>query len=311
MWLSGVVGLLLQSAVGTPLLRATPATIEVGSEKGVALELELGDHATATAVRWGASVGTLTPQPGPQGSLHARYDPPPKGQPQIVFIWAEFELQGTAGRAWLGLPLSARAVLSVDTKPYATVAVEVADAHFGPVVAAATGQARVPVVIPPAVSTALVISKDRAGNTTQKSIELAPARYSQLAIRAWGEPTSSWADTRPLSVEVFAVDARGQPLAGAPTRLTASAGTLEPLPSLQPGVARWAFRAPETVSPGVAVLSAAVSGSQASLEVRLRPGPAAAQRSLPTLRAILSAPSFASVPELEKKTLAPAPSEVG
>lgn len=40
-------------------------------------------------------------------------------------------------------------------------------------------------------------------------------------------------------------------------------------------------------------------------ESHVRPGASAAQRSFPTLRTILSAPSFASVPELAKNTFAP------
>ena len=261
--------------LGVVSARVQPPEFTFGDRASARLEISaLGKDDTpieGAKVKLTVSVGAFSPVKslGP-GRFQATYLPPPRHLPQVAIILVEVEGLNLHEHAWLTLPLQARADLRIETKPRARLTVDVKDQSYGPIVADHLGRASVKALIPPCVDAALVHATDPAGNVSEKPLDLRPTPFPHAMMLV---PTDrvSWADREATPIEVFALDARCQPVASATgVSLLASAGTLGAPTSRGKGVLRFPFHGPEEVRAGSAKLTVKAGAQNLPMEVDVR-----------------------------------------
>src|SRR5512133_564412 len=169
------------------------------------------------------------------GRFSADYRPPGEPYPQVAIVAA------AAGGAWswAALPLSGHGVAVARSAPGAPIRVRIGDAFFGPVTADATGEARVPVVVPPGVD---------AAYHRDKPLPLHVPRSAHVYV-ALDRDTAPADAEQEVPVRVLAVSATGVPRSGAPLELTVTEGRVDALAEVAPG--EWS--ATWRLAPGAAV----------------------------------------------------------
>jgi hypothetical protein len=162
----------------------------------------------------------------------------------------------------------------VKTKPGARVTVRVGADAFGPVTAGASGDAVVPIVVPPGPEHAVATSIDPLGNESTKALDLAVPPFNRVALRVVDEVCVAGGAARVL---VLAVDKKGAPLVDARFVVTVDGASLAAKTApVAPGVYLWTWSPPAgrsgTVRISVALADAPVS--RASGEFRVLAAPA-------------------------------------
>jgi len=291
-------------STGALSVKATPARALAASSDPVTLEVTAGAPGDARLSAT-TSVGALSePRPAGPGRFWLAFTPPRERFPQVALIRLELERGGSRESTWLALPVDGAETLTLETtKPRARVDVTIGERTFGPVQADARGEVEIQVVVPPGVATARVRSVDRLGNQRVKPVDLAPPPFQQVRLAIPAGATASWADPRPLAVEIFAVDPTGAP-ATAPPTLGVDRGVLgEPSPGPAPGTFVVALRAPEQLPPDRrATITAGQEGKGDSLVVPLRAGP-------PVRVAVSARPSSYAAGSRQKIALAARPED--
>jgi hypothetical protein len=195
------------------------------------------------------------------GVFEAVLQPPPEAHPQLAIVSAITP----AGVAFAGLPLVGRGVAVARTEPNARITVEIRGRVFGPVLADDRGIARVPVEVPPGVSFALHHGKPL-------DLRVPPLRQAHLVV----VPAALRADREDVvTVYAFAATADGEPWAGAPLALSASAGSLGPPREVAPGALAATWTLPPGPAGAVSVEAGLPSGPPARLELPRPAGPPA------------------------------------
>lgn len=234
---------------GGPLDLRLPHRAILGDHDALAVTLRAVDP---DAIRLVASVGALDDIEVVDGRLQATYRPPTERFPQRAIIAA----LGPDGLLdWGVIPLVGQPTVETDTTPGAAVTVEVAGERFGPTVADAEGRANLTVLVPPGVAEATVHAVDPDGASTTEPLDLSTPQPPALAAICD-------ADTFVL----IALDARGEPLAGAPA-LSADGGQLGSPRTEPPGVHRASYQLPEGASRARFAIVAEHAGHQASCQV--------------------------------------------
>lgn len=252
-------------------LVADPPRLQAGD--GASLQLQISAPAEAAISLW-ASAGTVSaPIAAGPGRWSARYAAGPERFPRVALLLATAQIAGRVERAWLAVPIDGRDTLDLTTKSSSRVEVEIAGATFGPVRSDRAGRARVPVVVPPGISTAAVRVRDEFGNEKETTFDLRPPPFQRMRMVASGDSASA-SDPDPITLELFAVDARGGPARRADLLVTADRGTLGALEKRAPGLFSISWRAPEQAEAGEARVQARLAGSPAAQElgIAIRPG---------------------------------------
>ncbi len=233
-------------------------------------------------------VQDLTPS-GP-AAWSGRLVLPTRRAPQGLIVAAQMRSADIDVAGALFVPLPAVASPAFQTDPRAEVTLTVAGRVFGPKRASATGDVRVPVVVPPGVSMAVARTTNAVGKMAEEILDLGVPPFSRLLVLApetatHGRPTEVLvfgmdAHANPAPQTAFALQANGRrahPLHGGPgwTRFLATAPLLSAHPRMQ-------LRAYET-APGAAPSepSPATTDVSAHAEVALLAGPAARLMMIP------------------------------
>jgi hypothetical protein len=159
----------------------------------------------------------LAPDPPVPGLLLIVVSTIQNGRPvysaQSTEVWAEIDLPGRS-------------------EPGAQVEIVLPGAKFGPVAAGADGKFKLPVRVPPHVDKATARSRDRLGNTYQKTVDLFVPKFSELALVCPRRAVMAGGPPLPLAI------ASDHTLAGE-VSAKASAGGIDPelrfLPPTQAG----------------------------------------------------------------------------
>ncbi len=222
---------------------------------------------TAAPLRLGASVGRVgVPTETAPGEYRAVYEAPETRFPQVAILAATSE---DGGYAAVALPLAARVTVEGQAEPGGRITINVEGRAFGPQAVGPDGRFAVPVVVPPG-GRAFGVSVDALGNERRREIDLALPAFPRTLLAV--VPPVLRADGRARAeVVLAAVDARGQPLRGAPPRLTVDAGALSPPVARGPGL----FTATLTAPSGMGRGALRVAAGAASATVGLAPGPPA------------------------------------
>ena len=254
--------------------------IVLGETATVAVELHAattGGAAIDSALpRLKVSTGTISPpvRTAP-GTWHATFTPPKDAFPQTAILTASLDTSTRTSVAFASLRLWGKGFTSVKTKPGSQVTVFIGNESFGPITAAANGDARVPIVVPPGPERAVARSVDPLGNASQRTIDLGVPAFNRLAVVPLDDVVvgDGTGEARLLAI---AVDKKGEPLFNAKISVRPSVGELAaPIEGIAPGLYRAIYR------PGPAVRGEAVlifgldgaPGSTARVALRLLAGP--------------------------------------
>ena len=222
----------------------------LGAEQEMTLAIEVHDNEGALRFvpeRAVASVGTIAAVTavGPD-RFAARYLAPNGRFPQVAIIVVDLGGGGQHLRAVARLALHAAAEMPFHTSANAWVTVRVEDRSFGPVRADGQGNVTIPIVVPPGVREGRARATDAYGSTRETLVDLQPASFNQLLIMAAPQfEAGNFAE-----VSIFAVSARGEPMAKGRATLRSAEGMVHPLGDGVPGEERFLVEAPVRLEAG-------------------------------------------------------------
>lgn len=248
----------------------------VTAEDSAQIELSVLDAAGRplrdAQVSLSVNVGTVTePAPTPDGTFHATYQPGSQEGSQVALFHATVKQGASSSGAWLALPVHGPSLLRVKAPPRAKVVVSVGAASYGPVAATASGEAAVPVKLPPGVASAQVTITERSGKNRTQTVPLPEPRFPRLQIVALESPVQG----HPVRLQGFVVDDSGNPaVALPPLAVSAEQGTLGPIEAKEGGV----FEVPYTASAGstapVRISASPLEDTDRAFTLQVEPRPA-------------------------------------
>jgi len=260
---------------------ASPERIVLTQDPSSALTIKVvdpeGNPVDGLTLKAAANVGEVQAMSrvGP-GSYSAIYVPPPTPFPQVatISVWDGNQPNRVFGFFRISLigkvnyPVNARAA-------GVTLIFKVGNTTFPPVVSDATGQASVPITVPPGVRSASVEMIQADGARSTQKIDLQVPPFNRIAVG--GVPDFIPSDGEHQSkVHFFVVDSRGRPADGAELSLTATQGKLTPPKFLGNGLYESTYTAPGLGTASRATISASLVGEEAastdSVELGLEPG---------------------------------------
>src|SRR5260221_8060715 len=181
-------------------LSAEPARLVLGKDAGA--DLVLKNAPGGATVIFTTSAGTVGEAKRDGDTFHARFTAPALKAPSVALVLARIEDGTSRELAWAAIPLSGADTMEIETRPGARVEADVAGHKVGPVIADGKGTARLPMIVPPGVSTATLHITDKLGNSSEKPLDLEPPPFTRVRVAARQEGTSSAA---PIDLEIFVV----------------------------------------------------------------------------------------------------------
>jgi hypothetical protein len=219
------------------------------------------------------NVGTVTePTPTQEGVFIATYQPPTQEGPQVALFHAAVKRGAVAGPgAWLSLPIHGRHHLRVQAPPRSRVQVSIGGASFGPVIANASGEATLPVEVPPGASSALVTTVSRSGRTRTQTVPLPASRFTRIRLVAPETPRQA----TPVRLQGFVVDESGNPAVPLPPiAVSTDRGTLGPVEPKEGGVFEVSYTAPARSEAPVSLSAYPLEDPERTFTFQFEPGPA-------------------------------------
>jgi hypothetical protein len=219
------------------------------------------------------NVGSVTqPVLEDDGVWRATWQPPAGEGPQVALFHAAVE-QGTSRSVrWLSLPVHGRHLLRVQAPPRARVQVSLGGATFGPVKAEARGEASVPVVVPPGVTSAQVTTLSPSRRPQTQTVPLPfPA-----SPRIWlVPPQQAPLGGRPVPLEGFVVDGEGRPATPLPPLVVSvRQGSLGPIQAKEGGTFEVAYTALRSGESPVDISVSTLAEPERPFTLQLEPRPA-------------------------------------
>jgi hypothetical protein len=169
------------------------------------------------------SAGRLGPWEASADGWVARYEPPKENYPQVALIAVVDRTRGT-DIAVTTLPLYGNVSFPVRGIPNGAVSVTVGNETFGPVTASKDGKARVPIVVPPGVSTGTVRSVSGM-QKEESSLDLRLPAFQRVALLPSMDAVPADGATA-VPVYALVVDELGQPDADARVTFSATSGNV-------------------------------------------------------------------------------------
>ncbi|MCB9762341.1 MAG: hypothetical protein H6739_21270 [Alphaproteobacteria bacterium] len=244
-------------------IASNPAQLVLGQDKSVSLNFTLsggaGQPQAGAKLKVLASSGTIENLTHlGNGEFTARYVAPAVNYPHIAIITVVDERSPSTLYGAHAIHLVGKTDFPVSSAPGATVIVRINDRDFGPYTTDAGGGARVPLMVPPGVQSATLVSVVN-GNKTEEPLDLklpATRRISFFPTNTAipGDPSVS------VPVRVAVTTPQGQPDPGAKVRLTASGGTISEATHEGNGVYKAMFTPPRMIDGGNVTLQVAIEG---------------------------------------------------
>jgi hypothetical protein len=218
------------------------------------------------------NAGSVTePVSTPEGTFTATFQPAAQEGPQVALFHATVKQGAGSSSAWLALPIHGAHQLRVKAPARSRVRATVGAASFGPVTASASGEATVPVKLPPGISSAEVTTVDRSGRSRTQTISLPVPRFARIRIVAPEPPVQ---DT-PIRLQGFVVDESGNPaVALPPLAVSVERGLLGPIEAKEGGLFEIPYTAPAPGGGPVHVSAAPVEEPERAFTLQLEPLPA-------------------------------------
>lgn len=242
---------ILATQEGVLTLEPAVTTLKLGRVRDVPVTLT-GRHPGGRPVRQDelvlqTNVGrleqlkTLSP-----GRFSARYVLEERNIPQTV-VMAAFVGEGPQRLvSWAALKLIATPEIPIETEPGARVWIEIAGSTFGPVLADASGLARVKVQVGPGARTMNVRVVDRVGNSSRSAQPLGIPRVP-MALLQLDRRSHRMDEPEPLGVTLVSVLENGAGQLELPGRFEPGRGQLGGVVALAPGIFFTTFRPASSV----------------------------------------------------------------
>jgi hypothetical protein len=200
---------------------ANPAAVVLGQTPEATVTLTGGTGELAIRASSG-TVSAVTPMG--DGRTVARFIAPRLNYPQLAILTMVDESGAGDASGWSVVPLQGAVDYPVEAPPNSTVLLKVAGREFGPRQANASGQATLPIVVPPGVSRATVVSVTN-GVSSERPLDLSVPETRLVAL--YPMPASVPAGTR-VPVRMVKLLPDGRPDTTATVGVAASGGTVEP-----------------------------------------------------------------------------------
>ena len=208
---------------------ASPARMVLGQDEAATLTVSLSGGA-AQAMEDGhlvieSSAGTITNLTAlGTGRFTALYTPPAELTPQLAIITLADARDPASTFGVLTLPLVGKAEVPVVGMPESKVILKVGEQEFGPIQADRRGKAQVPIIVPPGVREATLISILGEERTEEAlALDLPATSRARLLPLARGLPADP---AVPVEVRAYVARPEGGSDEGAKVTLSASAGTM-------------------------------------------------------------------------------------
>lgn len=236
-------------ASGGPLDLRAPAQMVLGRSPSVELSLRPPDGAE---VGLQVNVGEVSALRPAGDRLVATYTPPKQLYPQVLIVAVTNDRGALLD--WLPVPLAGLPRIDTQTEPDTSVRVRVEGEEFGPQRTDRAGKARVAIVVPPGVTSAVTVVRDRVGNVKEGSVAIEAPPFDRLLALC---PRTG------DRLVVLAVDSRGRRSERERLQVQASRGKLGAPSLIAPGVYEAPFTLPEDFRLGEDItLTARVAGKQ-------------------------------------------------
>ncbi|HYH98150.1 hypothetical protein [Hyalangium sp.] len=248
----------------------------VTSEDSAQIELsaldESGRPLPDAQVSLTVNVGAVTePLLTQDGTFSATYRPPKQEGAQVALFHATAKSGAFSSRAWLALPIHGAHLLRVQAPPRSRVRVSIGAASFGPVTVAASGEAAVPVKVPPGISSAQVTTVERSGRTRTQTVPLPAPRFVRIRL----VPLEAPVQDKPARLQGFVVDESGNPaVAIPPLSVSVDRGTLGPIEAKESGTFEIPYTAPAPSGSPVKISAAPTDETDRSFTLPIDPLPA-------------------------------------
>jgi hypothetical protein len=206
-----------------------------------------GTSEAGTRVRTSAGeIGDVDVLPG--GGAAVRFEPPAVQFPHAAIVVFADEARPLERRGHLVLKLIGNAAYPVKASPGAAVSLQVGDKVYGPVTADASGTAKIPVEVPPGITTATQISVVN-GQEARAPLDLQVPQPRRLAL--FPLPLDLPADPAvTVPIRAVVVDGSGNPDLAAQPAFEVPGGTLGEVRHLGDGVYEAAWTLPEEAGAG-------------------------------------------------------------
>ncbi len=259
---------------------APKAELEGSSNPG---ELVLGQTDEATLSLTGsapkhgllvrASAGDVTNLTDMGSGKHsARYKSPSVNFPHVAIVTMADEIDPLGIYGYTQLPLKGSVNYPVEATANASVMLRIGDREFGPVKAGDDGRATVPVVVPPGVQKATMVSVVD-GESTEKQIDLKVPETKRMAL--FPLPKTVPADSAlAVPVRMVLLKAGGEPDTEGKLVFKASEGTMSEATHKGDGVYESMFTPADSDSSATVTIEAFIEGSKIqrdSVEVAMVP----------------------------------------
>ena len=227
----------LPAAQGTIIGESNPKEITLNQDLSASLNLKLNiPEASDAQLLLRSSVGKIENVTNlGDGTFSAQYIPPSK---ELYPHYALFSfIDARHPEIYHGsyvLPQSGRTPFPVESIPNSNVMLEIGDRKFGPVKADANGKASIPIIVPPGVEQATMISVI-GGSTRRDTIDLQIPKSQKVLF--FPLPQSIPADdSLKIPVRVLAITEKGVPNDNIRVKLSSSGGVFEDVQNIGNGI---------------------------------------------------------------------------
>ncbi len=261
---------------------ANPSKLTLGVDKTATISIKLasGDRQSGDSVRLqiAASTGTvenITNLGG--GNFSALYTAPKELVAKVALLTIVDKGDPSHTFAALAIPMSSKMDVPVTAAKNARVIIKIGDTQFGPIQVDSKGRAKVPVLLPPGVTTAEKIAVGADGQSISEPMDLKLPEATRIALMpvAAGVPSDSRLG---VAIHAAVVTPDGRPDITAQVVFAASAGSFAPTRHEGNGIFGAVYTPPSGGVPTTATLTASLAdrptqstASPMSL-VSLRPG---------------------------------------
>jgi hypothetical protein len=251
--------------------KAITLTVDPSSQLSFTIRDGTGAPVGDVDLRAKANIGSIedlhSTGPGVWAGRYVPYKASERSFPQIAIISVWDANNPGGSQDFEVLPLVGRVTFPVKTGiPGARVVFEVAGKTFPQVTADGTGQALVPITVPPGVSKAKVELIQPSGARSNQTIDLKVPAFGRIGLG--GLPDFLPADGKSTArVRVMIVDSKGRPASGEKVLLEASAGTISEARFLGDGIYEAKFTAPLLNAAGATTIKASLEGETGTSQV--------------------------------------------
>ena len=241
---------------------ANPPQLTLGQDASASLTFTLTGAAAAAAqagdlavLASSGDVANLTSMGN--GTFTALFTPPAQAYPQLSIITLIDRRNPDKSFGALVLPLVGKAAFPVTAMPNSRVMVKIGDREYGPVAADAAGRAQVPIVVPPGVGNATVVSILGAKKSESAlDLQVPPSKRIRLFPTLQTVPADP---STPITVRVKVATAQGAADTAAQVMFTATGGTIGAAVHEGNGVYKAMFTPALSTVPAQATVSVSVA----------------------------------------------------